>query len=377
MTGQPTTLWRLARYENGFPFRPEDFGPSGIPVIRIRQLTDVNAARDLTDRQVPAKHMLKKGDLIFSWSGSLAVRRWDRSPGWLNQHLFKVVPATDIDQAWLHRVIESCIPQFLGMMHGAAMSHLTLDMLKQVTINVPSLGEQRRIAEFLDAEVARIDELIHVRRIQQDLVAERHTAFLVTLTSPETGQLVPLRRIMQKVVRKTRKDDTVITAYRDGEVTLRSKRREDGYTFSDTEAGYQGVEPGDLVFHALDGFAGAVGISDARGKASPVYHVCSMRSDDDPRYMSYTLRAMGMTGYLEVQAGNVRQRSVDFRTWEAFARLPMPRPLVQEQRRIADQLTESRTWSEKVSKTLAQQLALLAERRQALITAAVTGEITV
>lgn len=73
--------------------------------------------------------------------------------------------------------------------------------------------------------------------------------------------------------RPTYDSDNVVTCFRDGEVTLRSNRREEGFTISDKEIGYQGVEIGDLVVHGMDGFAGAIGISDSRGKASPVLNV--------------------------------------------------------------------------------------------------------
>lgn len=77
-------------------------------------------------------------------------------------------------------------------------------------------------------------------------------------------------RYLQKEVKE---DDGVITCFRDGEVTLRSNRREDGFTMSDKEIGYQGIDIGDLVVHGMDGFAGAIGISDSRVKASPVLNV--------------------------------------------------------------------------------------------------------
>ena len=81
---------------------------------------------------------------------------------------------------------------------------------------------------------------------------------------------------MQKPVKP---DDGVITCFRDGEVTLRSNRREDGFTMADKEIGYQGIDAGDLVVHGMDGFAGAIGISDSRGKASPVLNVLNSRQN--------------------------------------------------------------------------------------------------
>ncbi|WP_157839998.1 hypothetical protein [Streptomyces megasporus] len=282
------------------------------------------------------------------------------------------------------------------------------DALLGMPIELPPLDEQRRIVNFLEGATNRIARLLEVRRKQVSLLHERQNSLLIGATSgtvipgtqtetntlssksqhgstgsvlaptaPADWEVVPLRRIMQKLNRPTRSTDSVVTAYRDGTVTLRSRHREEGYTFSDLEQGYQGVEPGDLVFHALDGFAGAVGVSDSRGKSSPVYHVCAVRPEDDPLFMAFALRAMGLTGYLALQAGNVRQRSVDFRPWESLARLPMPRPPLQLQRKISAHLTAMRAWSEEVRQALERQLQLLAERRQALITAAVTGQFDV
>ena len=73
--------------------------------------------------------------------------------------------------------------------------------------------------------------------------------------------------------RPIKDDDGVITCFRNGEVTLRANRREDGFTIATVEAGYQGIEPGDLVIHGMDGFAGAIGISDSRGKGTPALNV--------------------------------------------------------------------------------------------------------
>lgn len=157
---------------------------------------------------------------------------------------------------------------------------------------------------------------------------------------PMGWDLVPLRRVLAKQTRPVLESDGVVTAYRDGQVTLRELRRDDGYTMSDKEAGYQGVDPGDFVFHALDGFAGAVGVSEAHGKCSPVYHVCAASLGDDPRFLTYAVRAAAWCGYLEAQAPNTRQRSVDFRNWESFGRMVIPHPAPSAQRRIADFLDD-------------------------------------
>ena len=64
------------------------------------------------------------------------------------------------------------------------------------------------------------------------------------------------KTILTLLKRPVLEADGVVTCFRDGEVTLRSNRREDGFTNSLKEIGYQGVEPGDFVVHGMDGLLG-------------------------------------------------------------------------------------------------------------------------
>lgn len=251
-------------------------------------------------------------------------------------------------------------------------------MIADMPFPVPPLDEQVAITDYLDRETARIDTLIDEQQRLIEMLRERRTAISDRhFYGREGKQETTLRRVLRPLARPAVPGLGVVTAYRDGTVTLRSKRRDEGYTLSDTEHGYQEVRPGDLVFHALDGFAGAVGISDSHGNATPVYHVCEMIHDDDPAYLAMLLRYLGVSGYLSTQAPNVRQRSVDFRNWATFARVQVALPAVDAQRAV---VAEVREQSAKIDTLIAETerfIELARERRSALITAAVTGQIDV
>src|SRR5512139_896584 len=75
--------------------------------------------------------------------------------------------------------------------------------------------------------------------------------------------------LFKKMERSVRPEDEVVTCFRDGTVTLRKNRRLKGFTESLKEIGYQGIRRGDLVIHAMDAFAGAIGVADADGKGTP------------------------------------------------------------------------------------------------------------
>lgn len=79
--------------------------------------------------------------------------------------------------------------------------------------------------------------------------------------------------LYKKEQRPVREEDSVVTCFRDGVVTLRKNRRTTGFTEAISEFGYQGIRKGDLVIHVMDAFAGAIGVSDSDGKGTPVYNI--------------------------------------------------------------------------------------------------------
>lgn len=263
--------------------------------------------------------------------------------------------------------------------NGTTFQELSTGALSEIPISVPEMHQQSKIVRFLDVETAKIDHLITKQRELLDLLNLRHEArWHVAFTGFTPVKTRPLKRLLVKQNRPVAEGLGVVTAFRDGEVTLRSKRREEGFTFSETEAGYQGIKQGDLVFHGLDGFAGAVGISDSDGQSTPVYHVCRQRDDeDDLRFIAYALRYLGHSGFLATQAPSVRQRAVDFRNWQTFGQVPLSLPDGEEQQRIVADLDSHAAALADTTVTIERAITLLQERRSALITAAVTGQIEV
>ena len=145
-------------------------------------------------------------------------------------------------------------------------------------------------------------------------------------TSSKTKyEVFPLQRLVHS-------SDLVMTCFRDGEVTLRQNRREDGFTISLTKNGYQGVEVGDLVIHGMDAFAGAIGCSDSRGKITPVVHVCKTTGNN--RFFMYALRSMAANDVLMSFAEGIRVRSSDFRNFNKLGKFPIVVPPINEQNEI-------------------------------------------
>ena len=97
---------------------------------------------------------------------------------------------------------------------------------------------------------------------------------------PNVWQILKGKRLFKEEKRAVRKEDEIVTCFRDGQVTLRRLRKTEGFTNSLKEIGYQGIRKGDLVVHNMDAFAGAIGVAEYDGKSTPVYSVCTERVDE-------------------------------------------------------------------------------------------------
>jgi type I restriction enzyme, S subunit len=190
---------------------------------------------------------------------------------------------------------------------------------------------------------------------------------------PGSWKLERAKWLFKKMERPVRPKDEVVTAFRDGQVTLRKNRREEGFTNALQEHGYQGIRKGDLVIHAMDAFAGAIGVSESDGKSTPVYSVCIPRGEFyvNNHYYAYLLRYMALSGFIQSLAKGIRERSTDFR-FNDFANLCLPIPSKEEQDRIVNFLDRK---TSEIDQAIAQKqrlIELLQEQKAILINQAVT-----
>lgn len=152
-------LSALAKYINGYAFKPDDLGTEGLPIIRIEQLKNPKAPADRYAGKPPQDVVIDDGDLIFSWSASLFLRIWTHGPAVLNQHLFKVLEKDGIDRLFLKEFIQFHLPALTKASHGSTMQHITRKELDRFTALFPTCQrEQARIAEVLSTLDRAIEE---------------------------------------------------------------------------------------------------------------------------------------------------------------------------------------------------------------------------
>jgi type I restriction enzyme, S subunit len=381
-------LASLASYENGYPFKPDDLGSAGTPVIRIRQLVDPSAEVDRHMGELPDRYVIDNGDLIFSWSGSLAVRFWDRGRSYLNQHLFRVDPSPGVDRRWLGWVLLASLQRLDGLMHGSAMTHITKPMLKLVDWDLPSLTVQRRIADFLDDRVARIDRIIAFRRQQAQLIDAAYQSWLDDRVSGYPA--APMRRFMSQIEQgwSPVADSVPAVSGEAGVLKLGSVRsgsfRPDhnkAFLAEDVPREEFRIQQGDLLVTRANTptLVGDVAVVGEIGEvplylSDLIYRVSLVDYPHD--LASAALRTSRVRQLIGVVARGTSGSMPKLRG-EDLAALPIPVLPHQERAGVIAEDASERAGKFSRIDQIAASVALLAEYKTSLITAAVTGELDV
>lgn len=193
-------------------------------------------------------------------------------------------------------------------------------------------------------------------------------AAIWTAGIPNGWQLVQLKHVVTKLNRVPNEDDSVLICTNKGTVIPRDEGNPG--LISLTNAGHQGVEPGDLLIHGMDTWHGAIAVSSIRGQCTSVVHVCD--SSQDKRFIAYYLRALAFRGVYKAFSNGVRQNTSDFRSWVKAGEIPLILPTIEEQRRIADYLDAKCAEIDAAEEAAEASIGDYLSMRHALISNAVT-----
>jgi type I restriction enzyme S subunit len=131
----------IANFLNGLALQnyPPESEDEFLPVIKIKELRQgITDSSDKASVNIPDEYIVKAGDILFSWSGSLEVVIWTHGKGALNQHLFKVT--SEKYPKWFYYYwIKQHLPEYRHIAEGKAttMGHIQRHHLKSSLVLVP------------------------------------------------------------------------------------------------------------------------------------------------------------------------------------------------------------------------------------------------
>ena len=162
-------LGDVATYINGYAFKPSDWSDTGLPIIRIQDLSGNSYQANRYNGEYSPKYEVNDGDVLISWSASLGVYVWHGEKALLNQHIFKVVfDKISISKEFFVYQVENILEKASSEAHGATMKHLTKPVFDALPFYLPPFDEQHKIAAVLD----KLSDLMDKRRQQMSKLDE-------------------------------------------------------------------------------------------------------------------------------------------------------------------------------------------------------------
>lgn len=360
-------------------------------------LEDVDSRSGRVRNAAPAREgdglLIEPGDVLFAKlrpylrKSLLASQAGACSPEFL-----VLRPGTQLESRFLAYVVQSAsfASWAVSSSDGAKMPRTSFEKLREARVAVPEVDEQLATVDFLDAETARIDALVSSRVRQRQLLSERHAAFVAKVISaagPRTRLASAVAAIEQGA--SPRCADRPAGPGECGILKLSAVNEsgfspdENKFLADDLDASRVIVRDGDLLVTrantpALVGLAAVVRLADHHITLllPDLIYRLTLRDGHDPEYVRLAISTADARGQLTAAARGSSQSMVKLRG-EDLRELRVALPSPERQRSIA---SATRSQSAAVRRTLVaidRQIALLCERREALITGAVTGRLQV
>ena len=370
-------------------------GDDGYPWIAIGDMSSVDIVRRTARRISPsglrsARIALgKPGTILFSMYASLGHTAWLTAPAAWNQAILGLWPRSATDARFLRYCLVSIRPQLIEQVRSNTQANLNAEVVGNLRLPDPPLDEQRRIADFLDAETARIDKMATLRSMQQEELRQRRWSLLQSILDTTPSESMPCRRILNSIIdgpfgsafSSSDYVDEGAAVVRLGNIGFCEYRPDDQARISMSLFGefrkYE-VREGDILIAGLGdprNHAGRACIAPELGPAI-VKGKC-FRARVNPVKTSAGFLTLILSSPVGAGALEGRGSTRSMINLEVVKSAILPIPQYKDQVAIARQMDDY--WQDAVATIRAceRQLTVLAERRQALITAAVTGAITV
>jgi type I restriction enzyme S subunit len=397
----------------------EDVVETGVPCVRYGDLYTTHAyfvrqsRTCVTDERATDYFPIHRGDVLFAASGE-DLAEIGRSA----VNLIEGDAVCGGDLVVLRPQI-SAVPEFLGyacdswvakaqkaaMGRGTTVKHIYPDELKRLIIALPSPEEQARIASFLAHETAKIDALIAEQQRLIELLQEKRQAVISHAVTkglnpdapmkdsgiewlgkvPEHWDVGPLKRYWsitdcKHVTAEFVEDGFPLASIREVQgrwVDLSNAKRTTERFYTQLIEGGRQPQPGDLVF-SRNATVGEVAQVPSTGPAFAMgQDVCLLRRLR-PTYSSDYLQAVLRAPVVVEQIGLLMIGSTFKRiNVEEIRCLLVPMPPADEQQAIAAASEQAASGVDTLVEQSAAAISLLQERRSALISAAVAGQIDV
>ncbi len=335
--------------------------------------------------------IVQPGDIVFNklrtWQGGLGVSRHE---GIVSPAYFVCRPTSEYDPRYLHYLLRSqpYLQELTRISKWMPPSQFDIgwEQLRLLPVLAPHQVVQSAIADYLDRETARIDTLIAKKQRMMDLLDARRAALIEEIIRGlvERYGAIPLKHAVRRVEvgivitpAAWYSDEGILALrglnVRPGELVLDDvvKISEEGHRLNQKSE----LHTGDVVVVRTGQTGTAAIVPESLDGCNCIDLVIVRPSTIHlPKFLEFVLNSDWTQKHVEAYSVGTIQSHFNV---GAMKEVPVPAAPLTEQRAAANDLTLATAALDQLRQKLAMQVDLLVQRRQALITAAVTGELEI
>lgn len=385
------------RSEKGYPNEPLLVSSQNIGVVpkEVFGNRTVEASKDL--------HLLKLvqiGDFVISLRSFQGGLEYAYYRGIISPAYTILVPGEKIDGGYFRylaksvRFIELLQMCVTGIREGQNIDYMKL---KNHLIPVPSLEEQNKIAQYLDWQVSKINRLIEAKKkeivrlteLKKTVVNEAVTHGLNPNVPmkfsgvewlgniPAHWTTIKLRQILHPFSEKNHPELPLLSVVREQGVIIRNvEDKESNHNFiPDDLSGYKMVKKGQFAMNKMKAWQGSYGISNYTGIVSPAYFIFDV-DFENLEYFHYAIRSKVYVNFFAQASDGIRVGQWDL-SINKMKEIPFIVPPEDEQNAIVEYIPVAFAKYDEAITKLTEEVDILHELRNKLISDVVTGQIDV
>lgn len=369
---------------NGFPFDSKNFNEDsiGMPLIRIRNLM-ISKVETYFKGKYDDKYIINSGDILIGMDGEFYVVKWKNINALLNQRICKIISNDHcLNEDYLFYRIKDEIKKINDNTPSTTVKHLSVNDIKKITIPLPPVLEQQRIAEILstnDALISKTDELIEkTKEIKQGLMQELltkgigHTEFKDSELGriPKDWEAYCAGKIFGNISIKNYPNERILTVTQDRGTIYRDDCGINIKTENSNLKSFKLVQKGNFII-SLRSFQGGIEYTNLRGIVSPAYTVLNNIKSINEKFFKYFYKSEKFITILDSAVIGIRDGKQI--SYGVFKNLKIPYPPLEEQQEIASILSSIDNKLE----ALSNRKQKLQQIKQGLMQDLLTGRVRV
>ena len=384
------------RLVNGRAYSDFEFEPDGkYRVLRVGNLY-TNPVWYTSSLELAPEKYCEDGDLLYSWSMSYGPIIWQGEKVIYHYHIWKAVLDVALYKKFAFYYLSSLTSALMVEKHETTMSFITMGVMNNSYIAVPSYKEQQCIASFLDAKCVEIDALAADIQTQIDTLEQYKRSVITEAVTkglnpdaemkdsgvewigkmPARWKTIRIGRLFHLRDERNYKplEEVQLLSLYTGTGVFPHGEQEERGNKAVTADGYKIVKTNDIVVNIILAWMGAIGISNYDGVTSPAYDVYVPElSKVVPHYFHYVFRTSGIAGECYKYGRGIM--AMRWRTYSSeFKRIFVPYPDMNEQKQIADYLDAKCAEIDEIIDLKSKQLTTIEAYKKSLVFEYVTGK---